>query len=41
MGIEGYDLKNDYENFINYISNQSYFQDNILNKEQEKKKKMY
>ena len=41
MGIEGYDLKNDYENFINFISNQSYFQDNILNKEQEKKKKMY
>ena len=38
MGIYGYDLKSDYENFINYISNQSYFQNNVLEKEEQKKK---
>lgn len=38
MGIDGYDLKSDYENFINYISNQNYFQNNVLEKEEQKKK---
>lgn len=37
MGIKGDDLKTDYENFINYISSQNYFQETVL----EKRKKMY